>query len=208
MPAGLSLGIIPNTHKNACANLVRGLPIVRRRIRAYDARPTIRRCISRDQSSELEALIDSVIDSGDLTITEAVVWKVSEAYLKARVPVAHPDHRDWRMELHKNPRLPRFVFSLLYAGKPARRFCSHSWHRNPLDCTDWGNVKPGERVFGYHKHRWSDAAGDECVYIPDDMNNAVSIEEAFYDFCNECGVTFNGLWADPPPGSVGFEVIA
>ncbi len=60
---------------------------------------------------------------------------------------------------------------------------------------------------GHHKHKWSDVTGDECVYVLDDISLA-SMEEAFYGFCEECGVSFNGVWEDPTPVQIGFETIA
>jgi hypothetical protein len=40
--------------------------------------------------------------------------------------------------------------------------------------------------------------GDDCAYIPDDMTPGLLVENAFYEFCAECGITFLGAWHDPP----------
>ena len=66
-------------------------------------------------------------------------------------------------------------------------------HTQAPDCPD----APGERILGRHKHRWADLTGDECVYVPDEMTGGL-IENSFYEFCAECGITFLGRWNDPP----------
>jgi hypothetical protein len=89
---------------------------------------------------------------------------------------------------------------LTYDGRALRRFCSNTTHSNPNDCPE------AILIQGYHKHRWRDETGDECAYVPEDISLS-SMEEAFYDFCAECGVTFNGVWSDPPEVQMGFETV-
>jgi hypothetical protein len=57
---------------------------------------------------------------------------------------------------------------------------------------------PGERLKGHHKHRWSDVTGDDCAYVPEEMTAGLFVEDSFYEFCAECGITFLGVWRDPP----------
>ena len=127
-----------------------------------------------------------------------------DGYLAATLSVQQPDHQqDLRVELRKNPRIAKFSFQFRINSKPARRYCSDLTHTNPPDCAEY----PNERFSKEHKHRWSDVTGDECVYVPDDFN-AHPIEDAFYSFCEECGIVFHGLWNDPPEVQLGFETIA
>ncbi|GEM_PF-4248578 len=168
--------------------------------------PTKRTSIPHDMRKmglQLEALIDSIIDSGKLKSDERVIWKWREGHWKATLKVEHPEQSGVELVIIMLPLLSRFSVQLNYQGTPARRFCSNSPHTMPHDCLE----HPGERLFGYHKHRWSDQTGDECCYVPDDMS-VISIEQAFYDFCSECGIIFDGVWSDPPPTQIGFETIA
>ena len=157
----------------------------------------------RRQGSEIETLVDSVIDSGLLVIEDNINWALRDGTLKARVPVRHPEFMSFALEIVKNSRLPRCSISLLYEKYPIRRFCQRHVHDNPHDCPS----NPSQRFIGHHKHKWSDLTGDECVYVPDDISLA-SMEQMFYDFCVECGITFEGRWNDPPPAQLGFETVA
>ena len=147
----------------------------------------------REPQSQLEYLFDDLMSSGNLEITTPVLWRQRDGYLTARLPIPHTTYAIF-LDLKKNTRLPRYSFQLVVNGYPARRFCSDQPHTNPRDCADLPTLK----ARGYHKHRWTDLTGDECVYIPEDMT-AASIEVAFDEFCEECGITFGGLWYDPPP---------
>ena len=157
----------------------------------------------RDASSELESIIDLLIGSGLLSLSDSVRWELRDGYLRARLPVAHQDYPEGlRLEILKNPRISKYSFQLMFRGKAARRFCSNHTHQNPVDCPQ----TPGQEYDGYHKHRWSDTTGDECIYKPTDFA-LDSIEEAFYAFCDECNIEFNGVWNDPPEIQLGFETL-
>ena len=161
------------------------------------------RCM-RDPTSQLESLIENLFTGGQLELCDNVMWHLRDGYLAASLRVQQPDHQqDLRLELRKNPRITKFSIQFLINSKPARRYCSDHPHTNPPDCVESPNVLfPKE-----HKHRWSDLTGDECVYVPDDFNTH-PIEDAFYSFCEECGITFHGLWNDPPEVQLGFETVA
>ena len=157
----------------------------------------------RHQGTQIETLVDSIIDSALLTIEDNINWVLRDGTLKSRVAVKHPEFMSFTLEIIKSSRLPRCSIQLLYERYPVRRFCSNHRHDNPHDCL----AQPLESFSGFHKHKWSDLAGDECVYIPDDIS-LVSLEQMFYDFCTECGITFEGRWNDPPPTQLGFETVA
>ena len=152
--------------------------------------------------SNHEASIDSILDSGELSINDRIIWRQREGHLKARVPVLHSEHRGIVLELTFLPIVARFSLQLRFDSIPARRFCSRSPHTMPHDCLE----NPGQRIDGYHKHRWSDITGDECCYVPDDISIS-SLEQTFYDFCAESSITFNGIWSDPPPAQIGLEAV-
>jgi hypothetical protein len=158
----------------------------------------------REQGSQLESFIDAAIDSGMMSITESVSWERREGHLKARLNVDYSDHPGFRLELHHTPLLPRrFSLQLMYQRRTARRYCSSMPHTQPGDCTEF----PNQRILGMHKHRWSDQTGDECVCVPSDISGGL-IEETFYEFCTESGVSFLGVWHDPPGLQLGLETIA
>ena len=158
----------------------------------------------RDPISHIEALIENLLASGELEIFDKVKWQLRDGYLASTLKVHHLDQQqDIRLDLLKNPRISKFSFQLRVNSKPARRFCSRTAHTNPADCAELPNVKfPHE-----HKHRWSDLTGDECVYVPEDFN-LHPLEDAFFSFCEECGIDFHGVWNDPPEVQLGFESIA
>lgn len=157
----------------------------------------------RHQGSEIETLVDSIIDAALLVIEDNINFVLRDGTLKARVAVKHPEFMSFTLEVLKNPRLPRCSIQLLYLRYPVRRFCQRGRHTNAYDC----QTHPLEVFSGHHKHRWSDVTGDDCVYVPDDISLA-SIEQMFYDFCVECGITFEGRWNDPPEIQLPFETIA
>lgn len=148
----------------------------------------------RESGVAIESLVDRAIEAGVLAVDGPVAWRQGEGHLKARLPVQHSEEEDFRLELIWLPIHRRFSITLLYQRYRVRCLCSNTPHVVPRDCPD----HPGERLFGLHKHRWSDITGDECIYIPDDISTA-SPEQAFYDFCAESGVAFTGVWNDPPP---------
>jgi hypothetical protein len=148
----------------------------------------------------LEPLVDDIIESGGLKIQENVRFIIREGHLKCRLPVHHPENIDlsgMRLEIVKSVDLPSFSIVLLLNSRRVRCYCSDEPHTNPQDY----ETEPGRSFTGYHKHRWSDATGDECVYIPSDIPGS-PLEEAFYQFCDECGITFGGVWNDPPPAQL------
>ena len=132
----------------------------------------------RHQGTQIETLVDSIIDSALLTIEDNINWVLRDGTLKSRVAVKHPEFMSFTLEIIKSSRLTRSSIQLLYERYPVRRFCSNHRHDNPHDCL----AQPLESFFGFHKHKWSDLTGDECVYIPDDIS-LVSLEQMFYDFC-------------------------
>jgi hypothetical protein len=152
---------------------------------------------------QIEAVIDAAIDSGDLTISDSVTWTRLDGGSKARVNVQHPEEADFFLELTQSNRLVnRFTIQLVFRRKAARRYCSNHTHTQKQDCPQ----DAGVQFFGYHKHRWSDETGDECIYVPEDMNGG-PIEDSFYEFLAECGITFLGEWRDPPPIQFRFETV-
>ena len=132
----------------------------------------------RHQGSQIETLVDSILDSSFLTIEDNIKWVLRDGTLKARVDVKHPEYMRFALEINKNSRIPKCSIQLLYGRIPIRRFCQMHGHDNSHDCLS----QPLERFSGYHKHKWSDLTGDECVYVPDDIS-LVSMEQMFYDFC-------------------------
>ena len=158
----------------------------------------------RDPTSQLEALIEGFLSSGQLEVYENVMWRLRDGYLVATLKVEEPDRQlDVRLELRRNPRISKFSFQFLINSKPAWRYCSDHPHTNPPDCAD----SPNGHFPSQHKHRWSDLTGDECVYVPEDFTTN-PIEDAFYSFCEECGISFHGIWNDPPQVQLGFETVA
>ncbi|MSQ15164.1 MAG: hypothetical protein EXR50_04805 [Dehalococcoidia bacterium] len=155
----------------------------------------------RDPGSQAAALIDSIIESGELIINDRVRWEQREGHLKARLSVISQRYPGFRLELGKSLNLPRFTLQLTFNTIAARRYCSNNTHSVAADCPDYA----GQRLQGPHKHRWSDETGDECIYVPDDISPD-SLEKAFYDFCAESGIIFNGVWIDPPLAQLGLEV--
>jgi hypothetical protein len=147
----------------------------------------------REAGSQVEASIDAAIESGELSVSEAVTWSKAEGHVKARIRLQHPSESGFFVELQQSRIPERFTLQLVYKKNPARRFCSTNPHTQALDCAE----SPGMRLPGRHKHRWSDVTGDECVYMPEDISG-VLIEEVFHEFCSECGITFLGVWHDPP----------
>ena len=166
--------------------------------------PKLDRELMRDPNSHIEALIENLLASGELEIFDNVNWKLRDGYLGTTLTVQHPQQQpDIRLELRKNPRISKFSIQLRVSSKPARRYCSRMPHTNPSDCANFPNM----RFVNEHKHKWSDITGDECVYIPEDFNTD-PLEEAFLSFCEECGITFHGVWNEPPEVQMGFETIA
>ncbi len=49
--------------------------------------------------SNHEASIDSILDSGELSINDRIIWRQREGHLKARLPVLHSEHRGIVLEL-------------------------------------------------------------------------------------------------------------
>lgn len=113
--------------------------------------------------------------------------------MKARLRVEYPTDPGFELMLQQSRVIERYTIQLSYRRKPARRYCAAHVHTNASDCPDMKN----ERIWGRHKHRWSDLTGDECVYVPEDMQGTL-LEECFYEFMEECGITFLGRWNDPP----------
>lgn len=158
----------------------------------------------RDPTRQLESIIDGLLSGGQLEIYANVMWQLRDGYLVATLKAEEPNRQlEVRIELRKNPRITKFSFQLLVNNTPARRYCSRHPHTNPSDCT----ANPNSHFPEQHKHAWSDATGDECVYLPDDFATN-PIEDAFYSFCEECGIAFQGVWNDPPQSQMGLETIA
>jgi hypothetical protein len=156
----------------------------------------------RDPGNPIEALVDSIIASGLLSIEENVRWVFRDGTLKARLEVKHPEYMSFRLDITKNPHISRCSIQLVFDGRPVRRFCQKQKHENPADCTE----NPSQKFIGHHKHKWSDLTGDECIYIPDDISLA-SVEQMFYDFCTECGIVLDGRWIEPPEVQLGFGLL-
>ena len=150
----------------------------------------------RAEGLDLEPVIEEAIHSGNLVIQDNVRFVTREGHLKSRMSVQYPDNPDtggMRLEILKSVDLPSFSIVLLVSGRRARCYCSNEPHTNPEDCV----THPGQHFTGYHKHTWSDRTGNECVYVPDNIPGS-PLEEAFYQFCDECGINFGGVWNDPP----------
>ena len=151
----------------------------------------------RAEGLSLESLIEEVISSGQLIIEDDVRFESREGHLKCRLSVRHqgePERSGLRLEIVKSVELPSFSLIFLVNSRRVRCYCSDGRHTNPADCIS----DPGKNFNGYHKHLWSDQTGDDCVYIPDDIPGSL-LQEAFYQFCDESGITFVGIWNDPPP---------
>jgi len=154
----------------------------------------------RVEGLNLEPLIEETIESGGLTIQENVRFVIREGHLKCRLQVQYSENTGlsgMRLEILKSVDLPSFSIVLILNGRRVRCYCSDVPHTNPQDCES----DPGRKFTGYHKHTWSDLTGDDCVYIPTDIPGS-PLEEAFYQFCDECGITFGGVWNDPPPAQL------
>lgn len=150
----------------------------------------------RAEGLDLEPIIEEALHSGGLAIQDDVRFGSREGHLKCRLSVQHADNPDisgMRLEIVKSVDLPYFSIVLLLNGRRARCYCSGDPHTNPEDCA----TNPGQRFTGYHKHIWSDRTGDECVEVPADIPGS-PLEEAFYQFCDESGITFGGVWNNPP----------
>ena len=150
----------------------------------------------RAEGLNLESLIEDVTNSGQLVIEDDVRFESREGHLKCRLDVHHQGQSELsglNLEIVKSVELPSFSLIFLVNSRRARCYCADERHTNPADCTS----DPGRKFTGYHKHSWSDQTGDECVYIPEDIPGSL-LQEAFYQFCDESGITFAGVWNDPP----------
>ena len=150
----------------------------------------------RADGLNLEPIVNEAVNSGVLLIQDNVRFEAREGHLKCRLPVGQSGELDvsgMRLEILKSVELPSFSLTLILNRRRVRCYCSDGIHTNPSDCA----ASPSLRFDGYHKHLWSDQTGDECVYVPDDIPGS-PLEEAFYQFCDESGITFNGTWTDPP----------
>jgi hypothetical protein len=75
-----------------------------------------------------------------------------------------------------------YSYSLIHRGSvPIRRWGDHPGHKNP----------DNSPVDGPHKHQWREDIGTGYAYATDDVSTS-SVDEAFFDFCDEESIEFNG----------------
>lgn len=136
---------------------------------------------------------------GPLVIDQAIRWSYkSDTWAEASVPVDHPRRGvQLSLTITINLEVPtKFSFSLLInRGIRIIGLDGSGSHANThTDRNKW--------VRQTHEHRWTDACHGSWAYS---VTYPADLESAFRDFCRRHGITFNGIWIDPPPVQLGLE---
>lgn len=129
--------------------------------------------------------------------------KARQDFAEARLKVAHEMDGELMMILTTNLALPflRHSYNLLYRGVPIKRLDINGRHRNTCrnrERFDWET----------HKHMYTDDCEMAWAYKPDDITTD-ALRESFLQFCDECGIVFDGNWGEipeAPPGAGNFPL--
>ena len=133
---------------------------------------------------------------GRLALQGDVKWERSRThpdFVIAELKVSHEQDGELIVQLTMNVTLHRkFTYNLRYRGDVVKSLhVGHRGHKNRV--RDLKRFKPRET----HKHVFLDECGTQWAYAPDDITTDEP-HAAFLQFCEECGMTFDGNWSVPP----------
>lgn len=133
-----------------------------------------------------EAQVASLL-AEDKVITANLLWRPwgrRGARLEATVLTMESDKR---LKIFGYAGPTKQSFSLLYASIDIRRLClsNNAKHRNSNQ----------ELFEGLHKHRYDDnITQSREAYRPEDIQQPIGIDEAFFAFLKECKITLKGTY--------------
>ena len=132
-----------------------------------------------------EEEIDQIIDLRKW-IEQDIEWIQEEGYFRFRVPVLCEEDYALRLIGVLTEKTGYYRYNLLLGEQPARMLHVGKAHHNP-DC-----AMVGRR----HKHKWTDAYGQDWGYEPKDID-ASDLQRAFETFLQECRIECRGRFVRP-----------
>ncbi len=152
-----------------------------------------------------EAMVEFLIDRGDLRIATPPDWRLEPSEVKAQVAVLSDYWSPLLMDMAISRRcLWRYKYQLRSHGVILRRLdVRGTAHRNPLAAG--GSEFPASTT---HKHRWTDKHRDAVAYSPSDIPAPEALivtgdeyRQVFEAFAKECRIELDASsgyrWVEP-----------
>lgn len=120
-------------------------------------------------------------------VTKVLKWVEERNFFRIEGDIIAQNGEYIKFKGTYSPRSKNFSFILLYKRKYIiRRFDMEPRHWNP----------DGTLIEGEHKHKWTDEHLDTIAYKVDDIDTN-DINQAIFDFFEECNIDYNGVIYQP-----------